>query len=163
MHLLGSGWDTLPICLLNLLQILVLRWKLMTDCFPSSSHITFLLWLPHCHTLSCSAIGLLDKLLPPFKINDSLCFPTFTHSLVSLNSSFFFFFYKTQECLVSHCPTGFQPNKQQTVELFSILLSVTRCSSNSHLRLSNVSLLMAGRGGGVCCTIGKTNPIKSCA
>lgn len=69
----------------------------------------------------------------------------------------FFFCHKTQECLVPHCPTGFQPNKQQTVKLFSILLPVTRCSINSHLRLSNV--LRTGRGSWVlglfCCTVGK--------
>lgn len=80
--------------------------------------------------LNMSAIVVVDTLLPPVDMNGSLCF--------SLNS---YFLIVTQKFLVSHCLTGFQPNKHQTVKLFFFFFSappVTRCSTNSHLRLNNV-------------------------
>lgn len=65
-----------------------------------------------------SAASWLDwyTLLLPLLMNGSLCFPC-SHSLHSL-SAWTVIFHKTQECWVSHCPTGFLPNKQQTVRIF---------------------------------------------
>lgn len=102
----GTLWHVLSLCCsCGRSSYWMLRQKLISSV---TSSLTFLLWIPPGYTL----IGLLDTPIPPVDMNGSLCF-----SLHSLSASTVIF-HKTQECLVLHCPTGFQPNKQQTVNLF---------------------------------------------
>lgn len=112
-------------------------WTFRTSVFPvSPPHtITFLIRTLSV-TLCRSLIGRSDTARPLVSMNGSLCFQTALSAAWTV-----IFFIKTQECVVSHCPTGFQANKQQTVKLF--FHSVTRCSTSSHLRLSNVCVCVA--------------------
>lgn len=118
----------------------------MTDCFLSSPLITFLLSIQHCHTLNSSVIGLLDKPLPPINVNGSLCF-LHSHTRHCLSARTVIFFIKLRNVWCHIVQLVFCPTNSRLWSFFSTLLSVTRCSTNSHLRLSNaVSLLRAARG-----------------